>query len=163
MSGLLDYAQTSGIDWSTPVAGALYHAFQEGAPPPALRQLAGLADLELQMERFEAEHQTLISALRRRFVFPADSSVTDFFSRHRTVPAILLQAEPYLRKHFGNEAVFNLRAPIDDSGSQTLYSVVMWPGPVRAVRQALERFDDEWWIPNSRQALGYLTFTYELV
>jgi hypothetical protein len=56
-----------------------------------------------------------------------------------------------------------LRAPIDESGSQTLYVVAMWPGNVRDVRQALARFDDAWWIAHSRQASGHLAFTYELV
>jgi hypothetical protein len=92
-----------------------------------------------------------------------DSSVADFFTSHRTIPAILLQSLPHLREHFGSDAIFRLRAPLDDSGTQTLYSVVMWTGSVQEVRNALERFDDGWWIPNSRQALGYLTFTYELI
>jgi hypothetical protein len=31
------------------------------------------------------------------------------------------------------------------------------------VRNALAKFDADWWIPRARQASGYLTFTYELV
>ena len=63
----------------------------------------------------------------------------------------------------GGNAVFNLRAPIDEAGSQTLYAVAMWPGKLQDVRDALAKFDDEWWMARARQAAGYLTFTYELV
>lgn len=119
--------------------------------------------LEKQMAEFAAEHVAGLNDLRKHFVLPADLSVLNFLSGHRIIPQMLLQAAPHLRNYFGARAVFNLRAPIDESGSQTLYAVVMWPGNVRDVRQALARFDDAWWIANSRRASGYLAFTYELV
>jgi hypothetical protein len=74
-----------------------------------------------------------------------------------------LEAIPALKTCFGPQAVFALRAPIDDSGSQTLYAVAIWPGSMREVREALEKFDETWWIQHSQKASGYLTFTYELV
>jgi hypothetical protein len=112
---------------------------------------------------FIAGHAAVLKEVRRHFVLPADSSVATFLTERPTLTQILLDAAPQLRAAFGAEAVVNLRAPIDDSGSQTLYAVVMWPGQVRDVRDALARFDDAWWIARSRQASGYLTFTYELV
>jgi len=30
-------------------------------------------------------------------------------------------------------------------------------------RNALDKFDNDWWMSHARQAGGYLTFTYELV
>jgi len=115
------------------------------------------------MSTFVAEHQTVLKDVRRHFVLPADSSVATFLTAHPALAQILLEAAPQLRAAFGAETLVNLRVPIDDSGSQSLYAVVMWPGQVRDVRDDLARFDDAWWIARSRQASGYLTFTYELV
>jgi hypothetical protein len=119
--------------------------------------------MEKQMADFAAEHDAALNEVCRYFVLPADSSVSAFLSGHRTLPQTLLEAVPQLRACFGAEAVFNLRAPIDESGSQSLYAVAMWSGNVPDVRQALARFDDAWWIEHSRQTSGCLSFTYELV
>jgi hypothetical protein len=115
------------------------------------------------MAEFTAEHAAALNEVRRYFVLPADSSVATFLSGHRTIPQVLLEAVVHLRACFAAGAVFNLRAPIDESGSQTLYVVAMWAGKVRDVRQALAKFDDAWWVAHSRRASGNLAFTYELV
>lgn len=115
------------------------------------------------MAEYSAHHDALLCKVRRHYVLPSDSTVMTFLTQHRMLPPILLEAAPQLEVCFGAQAVFTLRAPIDESGSQTLYSVAMWPGDVSEVREALRKFDDTWWIDHSREALGYLTFTYELV
>jgi len=76
---------------------------------------------------------------------------------------LLIEAVPRLWESFGIDAVFNLRVLIDESGSRTLYAVAMWAGSAKDVSIALDQFEDGWWILNSRQASGILTFTYELV
>lgn len=157
-------SQTSGNCWSEPAPVMLYEGFQETSEIPSPKSSPRiLSDLEDQMARFEAEHEALVKEVRKYYVLPADSSVLNFFRRYRTLPQLLLQAAQHLKEHFGTDAVFSLRVPVDESGSQTLYAVAMWPGNVRDVRSALAKFDDEWWIANSRQAAGYLTFTYELL
>ena len=110
-----------------------------------------------------AEQDVELNELRRYFVLPSDSSVSTFLSEHRTVPQVLLDAAPHLLECFRSKTVLNLRAPIDESGTKTLYAVAIWPGNVRDVRQALARFDDAWWIAHSRQASEHVAFTYELV
>jgi hypothetical protein len=164
MNTLLDYKQTAGDDWSVHYAGMLFNGFQETLELPKPRkQLAKLIDLEEQMARYQAEHEALITEVRKQYVLPADSSVVDFLHDRRTLPQLLLEAKPHLEEYFGGDAVFRLRCPIDESGSQTLYAVAMWPGRAMDVRTALDSFDDAWWISNSRQASGHLIFTYELV
>ena len=86
-----------------------------------------------------------------------------FLANHPIIPQILLESVPHLKKYFGANVVCNLRAPIDEGGSRTISAVVMWPGEVRSVRQALGGFDDSWWIARTAQTAGLLTFTYELV
>jgi hypothetical protein len=156
--------QTSGNDWGPPDRTMLHERQQEtSAQSLPHNQRLIFKDLERQMARFEADHVAMIADVRKHYVIPSHSSVSEFLNSHRTLSALLLQAIPNLREHFGADAVFSLRSPVDDSGTQTLYAVVMWPGGVKEVKAALDRFDDAWWIPNSLQASGYLTFTYELI
>ena len=107
--------------------------------------------------------QLALDEVRRHFGMLEDSPVTTFLLEHPALSSILLDAVAPLRKCFGADCVFNLRAPFDESGSQTLYAVAMWPGSTQHVRKALAEFDDGWWISHSQSASGYLTFTYELV
>ena len=115
------------------------------------------------MAESAAQHEAVVNDVRKHYVLPADASVRDFLTEHRAIPQILLEAAPQLKAHFGGNAIFNLRAPIDEAGSRTLYAVAMWPGELRDVRDALAKFDNDWWMARAGQAAGYLTFTYELV
>jgi hypothetical protein len=115
------------------------------------------------MAAFAAQHEAVLVDVRKHYVLSADAAVKDFLAEHRAIPQILLEAAPQLKRYFGSNAVLNLRAPIDEAGSRTLYAAVMWPGELRDVREALERFDKDWWMARAGQAAGYLTFTYELV
>ncbi len=163
MNGLLD-SQISGNDWSRPAPEMIFQAYQGPVACAVPRkQHSILRDFERQMAQFEADHQAVITEVQKSYVLPADSPVKDFFKSHRTIPQLLTQAAPRLKQYFGIGPVFTLRTTVDEYGSQTLYAVVKWPGDVREVRSALEKFDEQWWIANSRQAGGDLTFTYELV
>jgi hypothetical protein len=154
--------QTSGIRWPNPTIPFLLpsqeipHRQHPQQPPPLFQ------DLERQMAEFAAEQEAILNDLRKYYVFPSDSSVTSFLSEHRAIPQILLAAVPHLQGCFGNEAIFSLSTPLDESGSRTLYASVMWPGPSQDVRNALARFDEEWWMERAGQGAGYLTFTYQL-
>ena len=156
-------SQSSGNQWSQPPAALLYQPFLKETPPPVRRQsVAALDDLENQMAEFAVQHELLLSELRKYYVFPADSSVTEFLTERRTIPQILIEAAPQLKVYFGKDSVFSLRAPVDEAGARTLYSVAMWPGKLNDVRDALLRFDEKWWIERSKTSAGYLIFTYEL-
>jgi hypothetical protein len=157
-------SQVSGNTWSHPPAPMLYQEFQQVAAGAELwEQRDLLRDLERDMAAFEVEHETALNELRRLYIFPADSSVTGFLRAHRIIPQLLVLAAQQLKTYFGADTVFTLRASVDESGSRTLCAVAIWPGSVKDAKTALDRFDDSWWIANSRQALGDLYFTYELV
>lgn len=171
MNGL-SYSQVSGNDWTTPPSEMLYQLVQHvvpiHAPKPQPRfdeqYVQRIQDqIEQQMAQFEADHEAVVTELQRSYVFLNDQAIRSFFKSHRTAPQLLIEAAPHLRRTFGAGTIFNLRAMIDEYGAQTLYVVAVWPGDVRDVRIALERFDEQWWIANSRQASGDITFTYELV
>lgn len=156
--------QVSGNIWSQSPLPMVYQELQQVAIGPAPAEQRDIfRDFEKQMAAFETQHEAALAELRKQYVLPGDSSVLDYLREHRAIPQLLILATPQLKSHFGTAAVFTLRAPIDESGVRTLYAVAMWPGNVRDAKNALDRFDDAWWIANSRQASGNLYFTYELV
>lgn len=164
MNGLLDFKQTSGNDWTEPPMAMLYHGFQETSQNYLPKtQLASFIHLEQQMARFEADHEAMIAEIGKHYVMQPKSPVLDAFRSYRTIPQLLIEALPRLKESFGNDSVFNLKVLVDESGSQTIYAVAMWAGSAKDVLIALNQFEDEWWISNSRHASGTLTFTYELV
>ena len=156
--------QTSGNS-SVQTAPVVLHTAAQVRPrfPRPQQGMAMFEDLERQMLAFQIEHEAALKDVRRFFVLPPDASVLTFLNEHRTIPQVLLEAATHLRASFTATTIFNLRVPIDESGSRALYAVVVWPGAVRDVRAALDRFDEAWWISHSRQTAGYLAFTYELV
>jgi hypothetical protein len=163
MSELLDYVQTSGNQWESAHAGGIYLEFQESVDQPRKGgSPLGFAQLEEEMIRSEAEHQSLINEVRRYFVMGRGSGIEEIFIRSRTLPQLLLEAIPHLRYYFGN-TMFTLRPTSDESGWQTLYVDAIWPGDARDAISAIDAFEDEWWIANSHKASGNLTFTYRLV
>ena len=172
MNGL-SYCQVSGNDWTLPPAEMLYQFAQRDVIPTSTLEPQPRFDdqyaqriqeqIEEQMAQFEADHEAAVAELRRIYVFLNDQAIRSFFKSHRTAPQLLLEAVPHLRQNFGADTVFNLRAMTDEYGAQTLYAVTVWPGSVRDVRIALDHFDEQWWIANSNQASGDVTFTYELV
>lgn len=156
--------QVSGIQLPKAPSGLLYEPHWERPRWSVPQQDTAIFEcLEKQMAEFAVQHRARLDELRKHYVLPGDSSVIDFLSEHRTIPEILLNAAPQLRSCFGADAVLNLRAPIDEAGSRTLYAVVIWSCAFRDVRNALDRFDSEWWLAHARQAGGHLVFTYELV
>ena len=158
--------QTSGSSWRTPAHQPLYRAQQERPDQPFVctqeRYYQQFREQENQIPDFAAQHSVL-REIRKHYILPVDSSVRNFLAEHQTVVQVLLDAVHQLKDHFGVATRFTLQAPVDESGRQTVYVVVLWPGKIDDVRVALAGFDDEWWIAHSRQASGFLTFTYELV
>jgi hypothetical protein len=168
----LSYSQVSGNDWTPPPSEMLYQLIQNVSWAPASKPQPRIDEqyaqqiqeqLEQQMAQFEADHEAAVTELQRSYVFLNDREIRRFLKSHRTAPQLLIEAAPHLRQYFGAGTVFNLRATIDEFGAQTLYAVILWPGDVRDARTSLDHFDEQWWIANSRQASGDITFTYELV
>ena len=156
--------QNPGIHWPSRPPVSLHQVPQaEPRFRDTLQPVAIWNALEQQMAEFAAQHEAAVRKLRKHYVLPADASVLDFLTEHRTIPQVLLEALPELKTCFGGNTVFHLRAPVDEAGSRTLYAVAMWPGEVADARNALARFDDAWWLSRAGQTAGRLTFTYELV
>ena len=154
--------QDAGIHWSNLASAQSYQYVQPVPRWPAAQHQAEAIGLEKQMADFCTQNEAVLREVKK-FYAPMDSSVQAFLAGHRTLPGILLEAMPAMRCCFGSSAVVNLRVPIDDAGARTMYAVVMWPGKLKEAREALAKFDDEWWMARARQTGGLLVFTYELV
>lgn len=164
--------QNPGTQWSQP-SGRMLHEFQQQGVRfdqrsyPASPARGGLL-FELLREKqiteaAEIGGMPLLEAVSKEFVFQPEAPVKQFLDEHRSLSGILVESVPHLRACSGSECILSLRAPMDEVGSRTMYAIVQWSGSVEAVREALTKFDDTWWMTRSRQAAGYLTFTYELV
>jgi hypothetical protein len=114
------------------------------------------------MERFESDHNALSERVQTLYVVHDVDKVTAFVKAHRRIPLLLSQAEPYLRKFFG-QSIIQLHLSSDENGWEMLYVTILWSGDPEAALVGLDRFDDAWWIANSYPAGTYLTFTYRLV
>lgn len=104
-----------------------------------------------------------LDQLQRYFVFPPGPSIDSLLLNYPTVSQLLLEAAPHLQRVFAPATIFELKAPLDEFGDLTVYAVVRWAGSILDVSEALERFDDEWWLANCARASGLLVFTYELI
>jgi len=120
-------------------------------------------ELERQMVEFGARNDALVEEVAKNYVMPGYSSVREILNEHRILPEFLVEGVPYLKRFFGADSIFTLRASADTSGTVMLYAVVLWPRELAAVREAVEQFDSTWWIARSGQASGHLVFTYELI
>lgn len=156
-------AQISGSQWRDRLAVQAFPVKQASPRPQAGHPGALFESLEQQMVEYRGRQEAIQEELRRHYVLPADRSVQDFLSQHQSIPALLLEAVPHLKRHFGANAIFSLSAPIDEAGTRTLHAVAIWPGGANDAREALSGFDNDWWMAHARQASGDLTFTYELV
>jgi hypothetical protein len=161
MNGIFDN-QTSGNDWPGATPAMLHEREQDRIDAPTARQHGIFDDLERQMERHEQEHRVMVTEITRAFLMPRDNSVEEFLSSHRTLPQFLIQALPHLREFFG-DVLFSLRATGDEYGWQQLYVDIHWAGTSDEAFQAIDRFQDGWWIAHSNMTAGHLTFTYRLV
>jgi hypothetical protein len=156
--------QGTGIQWRGEIPDQLYGDTQEGSHFPEPRRGSQLLnEIERQMAEYAGDFNASVDEVRKYYLFPSDSSVQSFLIEHSSATQQLLDAIPHLARCFGPSTIVRLRAPIDEGGIQMLYASVVWPGPARDVRDALARFDDDWWMAQVPLTSGDLTFTYELV
>jgi hypothetical protein len=165
MNAYQEVVQTRGQDWGLVATGA--RVYRQSRPTSAgiIDRTLGRSpfeEYEKQMQPATAGHQASLREIRKFFVFRNDTAVMCFLQDHRTIPQLLLEALPHLNKHFGAQTVFALKTLTDEDGSRELYAAAMWPGNAGKAIEALDNFNESWWIEKSRAAGGRLNFTYEL-
>jgi len=161
MNGILD-PQTSGNNWPGMASGRVY--FETQVLPTSERQPASntfFSAYESEMKDF-ASTEAAIDTIRRYYILLDEQSVSSFLHDHRGVAGLLIDAVQQLKKYFGDDVQFLLRLRTDESGYRSLYTVLKWKSTVKEVQEAIDKFDDGWWVSHSAGASGSLNFTYEL-
>ncbi len=154
--------QTSGITWPAAARQTSRRAPQEG-PRRFHPRPSGLLEEHEKQGGGSVPRESVLDVVRKHYLLPADDSVLSYLTHYPSTLQVLAEAAPRLKQYFGGAAIFRLKAPVDEAGIRTLYVVVVWPDEIGAVRRALDKFDDEWWLIHSRQTAEYVVFTYELV
>jgi hypothetical protein len=109
-----------------------------------------------------AIEQRKMSKLDTFFVFD-DRRAIESFLKEQHVRGLLEDAVGPLTEAFGEKTRKILRVVHDDDNLATLFCFVQLGESVENARVQRGRFDREWWISNSRSAVGKLNFDFELV
>ncbi len=96
------------------------------------------------------------------YVIENRNIVAPFIEEFR-LRGVLLQALEPLNAAFGEKTVKALTLVQDDEGFEALFCLVMIEGNLEQARQALRRFDQQWWLAHSQLVQGKLNFDFELI
>jgi hypothetical protein len=100
--------------------------------------------------------------MRKSYGFPANDSVVKFLANHRALSSVLLAAAPRLKEYFGHDSILNLEVSTDEDESQTLYAVTIWHEDAHTAAEALDQFEENWWLDHMTPNATDLAFTYKL-
>jgi predicted HTH domain antitoxin len=102
--------------------------------------------------------------LEERYVF-RDSQVRPFLQAYPHLTEFLLEASPYLQKHFGTTPHVELEVIRDPEIGLTgeLIAYILTPLSVDEAQARLDRLDDEWLLDELDRVDGLLNFSLEFV
>ena len=103
-----------------------------------------------------------LGTLKEAYVLEDRSAIPAFITRNRLLE-LLLEARGPLTSSFGEAAVKKLTLVEDDEGFVTLFCLILVPDGMEEARQALDSFDESWWLARSGQVGGKLNFDFDLV
>lgn len=103
-----------------------------------------------------------LQQLEHVYSFRNEKSIATFLQQHPHIIALLLDAYPYIEKHFGAQSQVFLEACIDPelAQEQLLTSIVT----TRSVDEALtllDHFDDDWFLPHLDHIENLITIQLE--
>lgn len=114
----------------------------------------------------DAQHFNALQAVQEQFLFGNDQAeVSQFLQRYPFLVTLLLEAHRNIMKYFpGNSQVYLTVAtdPEDLSADQLVVSIATDLDPEQATN-ALDGFDEQWWLKSLRSMQGKLCITLELL
>ncbi len=163
MNGSID-SQTSDNHWDASVRTMLHNTLQEAVPQVADQRTQQLFidDLERQMADHEADFARVLAQLQKFFVFVDQEEIANFLRSNRPLATILLDSVPAFAEAFHGSPIA-LDVMTEEGASRTIYALALWHGDRASARQALNSFDERWWLANMRKAAGRVVFDYELM
>ena len=89
---------------------------------------------------------------------PTPIAVTNFLNEHKQLPKLLFSAFPRIKSAWGIQAKPELDVVNDPEGGVSIMTVRL-NSELPNAYQALDRFDEEWWLDHIAEAEGLLNFT----
>ena len=163
MNGAID-KQTSGNDWSAVLKRSMLHERlqKETQPPPSdPDQKTVIDDYEHQMSEHEQAFTDLLGKLQQSFVFSDTTEVESFLRMNRSIAPLLVEAAPHFHEYFKDSPLI-LDVMAEEGNPRTINVLAYWRGEREKAREALNAFDENWWMDNLRKASGKIVFDYEL-
>lgn len=109
-----------------------------------------------------ADRAALVHSIAANYVLESPA-VTEFLRTHPAVVTLLSEASNRLDAAFGLNRVKVIRLIDDGSGEVSVFGIVSWPESIDSGRQALSKFDSDWWLQNCNRAGGAVNFNIELI
>lgn len=96
------------------------------------------------------------------YVWDDRSAVLRFIEENR-VRGVLIDAREPLDAAFGQDVIKSLSIVRDEEGVDTLFCIVKTGSELQTARNALNEFDERWWLARVGEAAGKLNFDFDLV
>jgi hypothetical protein len=119
-------------------------------------------DLERQMADHEADFAEVLAKVKKLFVFMEQKEIETFLRSNRSLAAILIDSAGPFAEAFPQTPIA-LDIMTEEGATRTIYALALWHGDRAKARQALNTFDEKWWLSNMRKAAGRIVFDYELM
>jgi hypothetical protein len=163
MNGALD-SQVSGNQWEHVPLRMLHDVLRQTNPMAVAQkdQQLFIEDLERQMADHDADFAEIITILKRLFVFTEQEEVEAFLRSNRVLTTILIDSATPFAEAFPKTPIA-LDVMTEEGAPRTIYALALWHGERSTAKQALNAFDERWWLANMRKAAGRIVFDYELM
>lgn len=142
-----------------------YETEQSFKKPPARCEGISAPAIARAHKFFRASQQAFtkeLDQLKTLYVFPPGNALDVFLANHRSLVTVLRDAVNPLKDAFGAKSIFRLELSIDDDDSTMLYGVAVCHSTVREAAEALDRFEEDWWLDHMTRDTVDLAFTYKL-
>jgi|SRR5882762_2277094 len=150
-----DESETTGKDvWGTPLKQSFW---KKPSPSETLQTTEEVQQRDKATTRADRE-DGIFNALSSFYTILDPAVVRTFLTDHRKLRSFLFSALPKIKESFGNPVTTELRL-IEDMEDNLLRLRVSIISSRLDARQALEQFDENWWLDQVQNAEGLLDFT----
>jgi len=104
----------------------------------------------------------MFQSLKQSYVLESPIQTEAFLQLRPNVITLLVEALAHLDRAFGRDCIKAIRLVQDDFESTSVFGMVFWADPTQRGREALARFDQDWWLNNCNRAGGIVNFNIEL-
>jgi hypothetical protein len=112
-------------------------------------------------EQVSIKH-SILEAIQATYVVDDRDAVAEYISANQ-LSEFLVRSAKHVATAFGESRIKKLKILEDDEGTKTLFCLVAYPGSLNDAQQALEMFDQDWWLKNARHFASKLNFDFELI